>query len=235
MDAARGAFCTPLYFPVEDRQQPCYNGSLFVVCRRRRAPLTGCHCRMRWCDTMRVITGRAKGHRLKAPKGLNTRPMLDRVKESLFSVLEGYGPIRGRVLDLYAGTGSLGIECLSRGASAADFVEQSAHVCRIIHDNLEHTRFADVGRVHCMPVARYLNEARGRQTYDIIIMDPPYADPHIEATIRTITESDLATPEGLLIVGHSPRVVLADAYGAWNRLKFRRLGDSCFSIYEQTA
>ena len=95
---------------------------------------------------MRVITGSAKGHRLKAPKGMTTRPMLDRVKEALFSVLEGYGPIRGRVLDLYAGTGSLGIECLSRGASWADFVEMRAHVCAIIRDNLAHTHFADRAR-----------------------------------------------------------------------------------------
>ena len=78
---------------------------------------------------MRVITGSAKGHKLKAPKGLSTRPMLDRVKESLFSVIEGYGPIRGRVLDLYAGTGSLGIECLSRGASWAS---RSSHMTRSI-------------------------------------------------------------------------------------------------------
>ena len=77
---------------------------------------------------MRVITGSAKGHHLKAPKGMGTRPMLDRVKEAVFSVLEGYGPIRGRVLDLYAGTGSLGIECLSRGAESCDFVERSPHV-----------------------------------------------------------------------------------------------------------
>ena len=92
---------------------------------------------------MRVITGSAKGHRLKSPKGMGTRPMLDRLKEALFSVLDGYGPIRGRVLDLYAGTGSLGIECLSRGAAWADFVEQRGHVCRIIAENLEHTHLAD--------------------------------------------------------------------------------------------
>ncbi len=180
---------------------------------------------------MRVITGAAKGHKLKAPKGLSTRPMLDRVKESLFSVLEGYGPIRGRVLDLYAGTGSLGIECLSRGAAWADFVEQSAHVCRIIRDNLEHTRLLDRARVVQMPVARYL-AARREEKYAIIVMDPPYADPAIEDTIRAVGASGLLTSDGLLVVGHSPRVVLADEYGPLRRLKFRRLGDSCFSIYE---
>jgi len=180
---------------------------------------------------MRVITGVAKGHKLKAPKGLSTRPMLDRVKESLFSVLEGYGPIRGRVLDLYAGTGSLGIECLSRGAAWADFVEQSAHVCRIIRDNLEHTQLLDRARVVQMPVARYLT-ARREEKYAIIVMDPPYADPAIEDTIRAVGASGLLTSDGLLVVGHSPRVVLADEYGPLRRLKFRRLGDSCFSIYE---
>jgi 16S rRNA (guanine966-N2)-methyltransferase len=159
--------------------------------------------------------------------------MLDRVKEALFSVLEGYGPIRGCVLDLYAGTGSLGIECLSRGAAWADFVEQSAHVCRIIRENLEHTKLTDRARVTQMPVARYLATARPVEKYAIIVMDPPYADPAIEDTIRAVSASGLLEDGGLLIVGHSPRVALADEYKLLRRLKFRRLGDSCFSIYER--
>lgn len=181
---------------------------------------------------MRVITGTAKGHRLKAPRGMTTRPMLDRVKESLFSVLDWYGVIRGHVLDLYAGTGSLGIECLSRGAETADFVEQNAHVCRIIRENLQHTRLNERGSVYCMPVARYLKLAHPPAHYAMIIMDPPYADPAIEQTIETIAASGLGTDDGVLVVGHSPRVTLADGYGLWQRLKLRRLGDSCFSIYQ---
>lgn len=183
---------------------------------------------------MRVITGSAKGHRLKAPKGMTTRPMLDRVKEALFSVLEGYGPIRGRVLDLYAGTGSLGIECLSRGAAWADFVEMRAHVCAIIRDNLAHTRLTERARVYQMPVGRYVASAHPPEKYDIIVMDPPYADPVIEDTIRAVNASGLLAEAGLLIVGHSPRMPLADRYGSIRRRKFRRLGDSCFSIYETT-
>jgi 16S rRNA (guanine966-N2)-methyltransferase len=181
---------------------------------------------------MRVITGTAKGRRLKAPEGLGTRPMLDRVKEALFSVLEGYGPIRGRVLDLYAGTGALGIECLSRGASWADFVEHKAHVCRIIRENLEHTRLADRARVFHMPVERFLRQQGLHEKYDIIIMDPPYADPAIEATICAVHDADLLKDTGLLVVGHSPRVELDDRYQCFHRRKFRRLGDSCFSIYD---
>jgi 16S rRNA (guanine(966)-N(2))-methyltransferase RsmD len=184
---------------------------------------------------MRVITGSAKGHKLKSPKGYGTRPMLDRVKEALFSILEGYGPLRGRVLDLYAGTGSLGIECLSRGAAWADFVEQKGHVCRIIAENLEHTRLADRAHVFQMPVTRFLATARPVEKYDIIIMDPPYADPEIVATIGAVVAADLLAARGLLIVGHSPRVELADTYSGLQRLKFRRLGDSCFSIYEPVA
>lgn len=184
---------------------------------------------------MRVITGSAKGHRLKAPKGMTTRPMLDRVKEALFSVLEGYGPIRGRVLDLYAGTGSLGIECLSRGAAWADFIEMRAHVCAIIRENLAHTRFSARARVYQLPVGRFLASARGAEKYAIIVMDPPYADPAIEETISAVCVSALLADDGLLIVGHSSRVPLADSYGPLRRRKFRRLGDSCFSIYERAS
>lgn len=182
---------------------------------------------------MRVITGSAKGHRLKAPRGLSTRPMLDKVKESLFAVLDGYLVFAGPVLDLYAGTGSLGIECLSRGAERADFVEQSAHVCQIIRQNLRHTRLHERAQVHTMSVERYLRLAKGRADCQLVVMDPPYADPAIERTIEATDAADLVLPDGLLVVGHSPRVALGDGYGRWQRIKFRRLGDSCFSIYEQ--
>jgi 16S rRNA (guanine966-N2)-methyltransferase len=181
---------------------------------------------------MRVITGKAKGHRLKAPAGLSTRPMLDRVKESLFSVLEGYGPLRGEVLDLFAGTGSLGIEALSRGAARADFVERSTHVCSIIRENLAHTHFAEVGSVHTMPVERFVRSRSGSRRYAILFMDPPYADPEIVSTIELVGAAAVAREGALLIVGHSPRVELADTYGGLTRIKFRKLGDSCFSIYQ---
>lgn len=182
---------------------------------------------------MRVITGSARGHRLKAPRSTTTRPMLDRVKESLFSVLESYGAIRGDVVDLYAGTGSLGIECLSRGATWADFVEMRSHVCGIIRHNLEHTRLDGSARVHCITVERYLKTVTGSQRYAMVLLDPPYADPQIEATLRATDTADIAVAGGLLVIGHSPRVVLADHYGRWERIKWRQLGDSCFSIYRQ--
>src|SRR5690242_1951310 len=131
---------------------------------------------------MRVISGTAKGRPLKGPPGRGTRPMTDRLKTSLFNILAAYGFEGARVLDLYAGTGSLGIEMLSRGAEWADFVEQNAPVCQVIRDNLETTKLAGRARVHNIPVARFLSMRGSAQgagvpgaEYDIILLDPPYA------------------------------------------------------------
>src|SRR6476469_118379 len=138
---------------------------------------------------MRVIGGIAKGRQLKGPPGMGTRPMTDKLKMSLFNILAPYGIEGARVLDLYAGTGSLGIEMLSRGAEWADFVEQNASVCRVIADNLDTTRLAGNARVHQIPVARFLSLKAGRaldskSQYDIIVLDPPYADPSIPDTLE---------------------------------------------------
>jgi 16S rRNA (guanine966-N2)-methyltransferase len=180
---------------------------------------------------MRVISGSAKGHRLKGPPDSGTRPMIDRVKESLFAILSGYGVIRGRVLDLFAGTGALGIECLSRGAAWADFVEQRAAVCKIIRANLAHTKLTDRARVYQMPVEAFIAQVHG-EPYAIIIMDPPYASPTIEATIEAIAASQLVQDGTILVVGHWPRLSLREHYGNFVQLTSRRIGDSAFSIYE---
>jgi 16S rRNA (guanine(966)-N(2))-methyltransferase RsmD len=182
-------------------------------------------------QTMRVITGSAKGHKLKGPPDSGTRPMLDRVKESLFAILSGYDVIQGRVLDLFAGTGSLGIEFLSRGAEWADFVEQRAAVCKVIRENLTHTKLADRARVHQASVDAWIAQARG-EPYDIIMMDPPYASPTIEVTIAALAASRLVKDGTILVVGHWPRLTLQERYGNLVQLTTRRIGDSSFSIYE---
>lgn len=180
---------------------------------------------------MRVITGTAKGHRLKGPPDMGTRPMLDRVKESLFAILDGYDVITGRALDLFAGTGSLGIELLSRGATWCDFVEQRREVCQVIRENLRHTKFAAESRVHQMPVERYIEQTSGK-SYAIIMLDPPYASPTIEATIQAIAGSRLVHDGTIVVVGHWPRLILQPHYGFLEQLTTRRIGDSSFSIYE---
>jgi len=119
---------------------------------------------------MRVTAGDAKGHTLKGPPSTATRPMTDKIRQVLFNMLASLGADLDRVLDLYAGTGSIGIEALSRGATWADFVDQSAPACAVIRANLIHTKYHDVSRVHQMPVALFLN--RDDPPYDLIMLDP---------------------------------------------------------------
>jgi 16S rRNA (guanine966-N2)-methyltransferase len=183
---------------------------------------------------MRVITGKAKGRQLKGPPDHGTRPMLDKVKGSLFAILDGYEAIEGRVLDLYAGTGSLGIECLSRGADWADFVEQRQAAARVIRENLRIVQMEDRARVYVMSVQRFVG-GLAPSKYAIILMDPPYADPHIERTIGEVAAARLLEPEGLLVVGHWPKLTLGEQYGPLVQIKHRRLGDSCFTIFEEQA
>lgn len=198
---------------------------------------------------MRVIAGQAKGHRLKAPKDTSTRPTAGKIKGALFAILESI--LRGgaspgaeadlaelwagrRVLDLYAGTGALGIEALSRGAVFADFVEARPHCCQLVAENLRHTQLSARGRVHCVSVAHFLRAASSiapPPAYDIILMDPPYADPDLAHTVGEIAASALAKSGALLAVLHWRRVLLEDAYGHLQRIKVRRHGDTCLSIY----
>jgi 16S rRNA (guanine966-N2)-methyltransferase len=179
---------------------------------------------------MRVIAGDAKGHTLKGPPSTATRPMTDKVRQALFNTLGSLGVEPDRVLDLYAGTGSIGIEALSRGAAWVDFVEQSAATCAVIRANLLHTKYQDAGHVHQMPVALYLH--RQESPYDLVILDPPYADPEIVPTLGRVGDSRLVQSGSIVVVGHSPRVALPDALGRLTRLRHRCHGDSCFSIYE---
>jgi 16S rRNA (guanine966-N2)-methyltransferase len=179
---------------------------------------------------MRVISGEAKGHTLKGPPSTATRPMTDKVRQAVFNTLASLGVEPNRVLDLYAGTGSIGIEALSRGAEWADFVEQSTAACAVIRQNLVHTKFADVSRVHQMPVELFIG--RRTEPYDLVILDPPYADPEIKNVLARIAQSSLVQSGTIIVVGHWPRLTLPDEVDSLLRLRLRCHGDSCFSIYE---
>src|SRR5215213_10987832 len=113
---------------------------------------------------MRVIAGERRGFQLKGPAGKFTRPMADRVREALFSMLASLGVEPVRVLDLYAGTGGIGIEALSRGADSADFVERNAAAAAVVRANLAHTRYTDVTRVYQEPVSTFLARAERNRT-----------------------------------------------------------------------
>ncbi|MCA9864168.1 MAG: RsmD family RNA methyltransferase [Thermomicrobiales bacterium] len=184
---------------------------------------------------MRVIAGDRRGFQLKGPAGRFTRPMADKIKGAVFSMLASLGVEPERVLDLYAGTGGIGIEALSRGAGSADFVEQNAAAAAVVRANIAHTRYDDVARVHQESVATFVARAErdpAMRPYDLIIMDPPYADPDLAQMLVRVGASPLVESATVLVIGHSPRVTLPEQAGKLTRLKERCHGDSCFSIYE---
>lgn len=140
--------------------------------------------------------------KLKTPKGMNTRPTVDRVKESVFNIINPYIP-GSRVLDLFSGTGALGIEALSRGAVSAVFIESDRSCCGIIRDNLAHTRFTDKAEVYCRKVSTALLDlGRNGKKFDIIFMDPPYLKNFIQETLQHMAENDIINKDGILVVEH---------------------------------
>ena len=180
---------------------------------------------------MRVIAGKAKGHRLKFPKGTTTRPATDLVRGAIFSILENMASDWTQVLDLFSGSGALGIEALSRGAGWVDFVESEPRCCGIIKENLEKTKLAAQAHIHCRNAAKvfsFLNKE-----YNIILMDPPYSNPSIGNLIANLAESRLVGTHSTVVVTHSPRLPLNKAYGTLNLVKEHRHGDSCISIYQK--
>ena len=182
---------------------------------------------------MRVITGKAKGHRLKFPKGTTTRPATDLVRGSIFSMLENIARRWDNVLDLYSGSGALGIEALSRGAGWVDFVESEPRCCGIIKENLENTKLLVNSHIYCHSVEKALSFLD--KEYDIILMDPPYSNSSIGNVITQLADSRLVTKNTTVVVTHSPRLIFNSTYGTLKLIKEQRHGDSCISIYQKEA
>ncbi|MBE6927904.1 MAG: 16S rRNA (guanine(966)-N(2))-methyltransferase RsmD [Ruminococcaceae bacterium] len=144
---------------------------------------------------MRVITGKAGGTNLRAPNGLQTRPTADKVKQALFNTIQF--DIAGDVLDLFAGSGQLGIEALSRGARSAVFVDAGKEAVDIIRDNLLRTHLADKAEVVRTDYETYLKRCRKR--FRLIFLDPPYAEKYLENAIKLITAFDILAEDGIII------------------------------------
>ncbi|HUG16606.1 MAG TPA: 16S rRNA (guanine(966)-N(2))-methyltransferase RsmD [Thermomicrobiales bacterium] len=180
---------------------------------------------------MRVVSGSARGRKLKAPKSTGiTRPMADKIKEALFSVLASLGVEADRVLDLYAGSGAVGIEALSRGAIWCDFVDRDHHAVQAIRENLDHVGFSDRARVHHSAVLPMLRGAL--EPYDLVIFDPPYADSELLSTLEALSSSPAVMDGTVVAVGHSPRVEMPERVGRLVKLRGRCHGDSCFAVYD---
>jgi len=180
---------------------------------------------------MRVISGTAKGHRLKVIKGTITRPATDLVRGAVFSILENITDNWERVLDLFSGSGALGIEALSRGAGWVDFVERNPRCCAIIRDNLEKTRLTAYAHVYCCSVAKALSFLD--KEYNIVLMDPPYSNSLIGSLVAQLATSKLVGTDTVLIVTHSPRLSLDSSYADLSLVKEHRHGDSCIAVYRK--
>ena len=169
---------------------------------------------------MRVVSGTARGCKLQSVPGMNTRPTTDRVKENVFNLIQDH--VRGaRVLDLFAGTGQLGIEALSRGAQTCDFVEHNKTAYNIVCKNVQTARVSDRARLHCAEAARFVPQA-GARRFDLIFLDPPYGGTILENALLQIETFDILSTDGIIIcesaVGdrfaHGFEVVRERRYGA---------------------
>ncbi len=145
---------------------------------------------------MRVIAGTARGTRLKTPDGMLTRPTADRVKEAVFSVVQFELP-GSRFLDLFGGSGQMGIEALSRGAASAVFVDGRREACGLIRENLRLTRMQERAQVVQADYLAYLDRCRER--FDLIFLDPPYAEVFLENALKKISEIDILSDRGIII------------------------------------
>jgi 16S rRNA (guanine966-N2)-methyltransferase len=181
---------------------------------------------------VRVIAGEARGMRLTAPRGTTTRPTSDRVKEALFSLLDSAHRLQGvRVLDLFAGSGALGIEALSRGATHVVFIEKNRQALDSLRLNLAHTRFTDRSEVlpfDCIQALERL--ARQKIRFDLVLLDPPYQAGLHEKVIELVGNALLAT-DGLVVAEAAARTPLPEKIGPCSRSDQRIYGDTALELY----
>ena len=179
---------------------------------------------------MRVITGKARGINLKTPEGQQTIPTTDRVKEALFSVIQFDVP-GAKVLDLFGGTGQLGIEALSRGAKRAVFVDESEKACKLIRENLKRTRLEQEGTVLRGDYLAYLG--RCTEKFDIILLDPPYAEVFLENALKRITEIDILETGGIIVTERPVGKELPYDFEGYARSKDYKYGNTLITLYRK--
>lgn len=181
---------------------------------------------------MRIGAGAYRGRPLKTPKGAATRPTSGMVRETLFNILAPLVP-DARVLDLFAGCGSVGLEALSRGASHATFVEQAAPALACLRDNIALLGVGQETTVLPLPVERALRQLAARgEPFDIIFLDPPFADVSAYTQVlEAVAAARLLAPDGTLIAQHAARAPLPDAVPPLTRHRLRPLGDNALSFY----
>ena len=179
---------------------------------------------------MRVITGKARGVQLKTPDGMATRPTSDRVKDALFSIIPFEIP-GAPVLDLFGGTGQLGIEALSRGAKRAVFVDAGEPACQLIKENLKRTRLEADASVIRSDYMAYLN--RCKEKFQIIFLDPPYAEVFLENALKCITEIDILQSGGIIVAERPLGKDLPWEFDGFTRSRDYKYGNTLLTVYRK--
>jgi 16S rRNA (guanine966-N2)-methyltransferase len=185
---------------------------------------------------MKVIAGSAKGRNLKfpkLPKGKRLRPLTGQAKEALYNILAA-DIADASFLDLFAGTGSVGIEALSRGAKLAIFVEMDRKVVETLRENLEITGFSDRSEVYCLDVLKALDVIGKRNgKFDIVFIGAPYHDTVLFDTMKSIAGKDILNDDGVVIAEHSVRQQIDELYGNYRKVRDARYGDTVLSFYKK--
>jgi 16S rRNA (guanine966-N2)-methyltransferase len=182
---------------------------------------------------MRVIAGEARGRNLLAPKTMRVRPTADRVKEALFSMLVSrLGEFDGmRVLDIFAGTGNLGIEALSRGAECAFFIDSHRESAEIIRKNLDITGFAEKAKVVVQDAAAALKRlAREQAPFHLVFLDPPYHEGHTERVLEILAGSGLIDEGTTVVAEFSAKEKIPTSFGNLQESERRIYGDTALSF-----
>ncbi|TYR82614.1 16S rRNA (guanine(966)-N(2))-methyltransferase RsmD [Priestia megaterium] len=180
---------------------------------------------------MRVVAGTHKGHSLKAVPGFTTRPTTDKVKEAIFNMI---GPFfeGGVALDLFGGSGGLGIEALSRGIDKVIFVDRDGKAIQTIKSNLQSCNFQDQAEVYRNDAERALKALKKRELMlDLILLDPPYKEQKLKALIETISTEKLLSEKGIIVAEHSHDVKLDNEIGELQKIKSEAYGIIGVSIY----
>ena len=178
---------------------------------------------------MRVITGTARGTNLKAPDGILTRPTADRVKQALFNIIQY--DIAGEALDLFAGSGQLGIEALSRGATRAVFVDERAEALAVVRENLRRTHLTEKAEIVRGDYLSYLSGCR--KHFRLIFLDPPYAEKYLENAIKRISEIDILAEGGIIVSERPADKPLADDFPGLVRSKDYIYGKTAIALFRR--
>jgi len=184
---------------------------------------------------VRVIAGQQRGHRLRVPRGRRVRPTLARAKASLFDILASRGLVEGaRILDLFAGSGALGIEALSRGAESVVFVEQDRFTARVLRGNVAASRYEARASVMVQSCAQVLRQLRRRgEVFDGVFVDPPYGTSWADRMLRELAAGTLLRRGGWVIVHHRHGEAPELAYEALVASQRRRTGGAVIVLYDR--